>query len=53
VCPPIAVVEIDSYFVVNKILTTHFWMTTLSTSDGFIECGNRSELRIGASTLVL
>jgi hypothetical protein len=52
-CPPIAVVKIDSYSVVNKIHATHFWVITLSTLGGFIECGNGSDLRMGALLIFL
>jgi hypothetical protein len=52
VCPPIAGVEIDSSCVVNRIHATHFWETALSTLANFIECGNGSGIRMGASTLV-
>jgi hypothetical protein len=49
VCPPVAVVEIDSSCAVNRIHATHFWETALSTLDDFIDCGNGSDLRMGAS----
>jgi hypothetical protein len=48
---PIAIVEIDSSCAVNRIHATHFWETTQSTLAGFIECGNGSDLRMGASPL--
>jgi hypothetical protein len=51
VCPPIAVVGIDSSCVVNRIHATHFWETALSTLADFIDCRNGSDLRMGASTL--
>jgi hypothetical protein len=35
----------------NEIHATYFWETMLSTLDGFIKCGNGSDLRMGASTL--
>jgi hypothetical protein len=47
----IAVVKIDSSCAVSRIHATHFWETALSTLVGFIECGNRSDLQMGASTL--
>jgi hypothetical protein len=50
---PIAVVEIDSSCAVNRIHTTQFWETALSTLAGFIECGNGFGLQMGASTLVV
>jgi hypothetical protein len=52
-CLPIVVVEIDSYYVVNKIHATHFWVITLSTLGGFIECRNGSNLRMCAFTLYI
>jgi hypothetical protein len=51
VCPPIAVVEIDSSCAVNRIHATHFWETALSTLADFIDCKNGSDLQMGASTL--
>jgi hypothetical protein len=50
---PIAVVEIDSSCVVNRIHATHFWETVLSTLVGFIGCRNGSDLQMGATTLVV
>ena len=50
VCPPIVVVQIDSYCVVNKIHATHFWMCMLAFLGGFIECKNRCDFQMGAST---
>jgi hypothetical protein len=52
VCPPIAIVRIDSSCAVNRIHATHFWETALSTLADFIDCGNGSDFRMGASTLV-
>jgi hypothetical protein len=37
---------------VNRIHATQFWETALSSLASFIECGNGSDLRMGASTLV-
>jgi hypothetical protein len=37
---------------VNKIHATHFWVCMLTTLGGFIECKNRSDFRMGASTLM-
>jgi hypothetical protein len=51
VCPPIAVVKIDSACAMNRIHTTHFWKTTLSTLANFIDCRNGSNIRMGASIL--
>jgi hypothetical protein len=48
---PIAVVKIDSSRAVNRLHATQFWETVLSTLAGFIECGNGSDLQMGASTL--
>jgi hypothetical protein len=31
--------------------TTHFWMSMLATLGAFIECKNRSDFPMGASTL--
>jgi hypothetical protein len=53
VCPPIAVVEIDSSCAVNRIHATHFWETALSTLADFIDSGNGYDLLMGASTLVI
>jgi hypothetical protein len=38
-CPPIAVVEIDSSCALNRIHATHFWEIVLSTLANFIDCG--------------
>jgi hypothetical protein len=37
---------------VNKIHATHFWVSMLTTLGAFIECKNRSDFQMGASTLV-
>jgi hypothetical protein len=36
---------------VNRIHATHFWGIVLSTLANFIDCGNGSDIRMGASTL--
>jgi hypothetical protein len=42
---------IDHYLCV--VDATHFWMSLLATLDGFIECENRSDVQMGASTLAV
>jgi hypothetical protein len=41
-CPPIAVVLIDSYSKVNKIHAAHFWVCMMATLGVFIDCKIRS-----------
>jgi hypothetical protein len=37
--------------VMNKIHAAHFWVSMLATLDDFIDCENRFDFRMGASTL--
>jgi hypothetical protein len=53
VCPPIAIVYIDSYYAMNVIHATHIWMFLLPILDVFIECENRLDIGMGASTLMM
>ena len=50
-CPPIAIVYIHSYHVVNMIHAPYVWVFIMFILGAFIECENRSDFQIGASTL--
>jgi hypothetical protein len=51
VCPPIAIVDIDSYYAINMIYTTHIWVFILPMLGVFIDCGSRPN--IGVDTLLI
>jgi hypothetical protein len=50
ICPPIAIVYIDSDYAVNVMDATYIWVLMLFIVGAFIKCENRSDTELGSST---
>jgi hypothetical protein len=48
VCPPIAIVYIDSYHAINMIHATYIWVLMLLIVGVFIKCKNGLNTKLGA-----
>jgi hypothetical protein len=53
ICPPIAIVYIGSYYVMNMTHATNIWMFLLLMLGVFMKYGNKSHIEMGPSTLLI
>jgi hypothetical protein len=53
VYPPIVIVNIDSYYAMDMIHATNIWVFMVLILGVFINCGNVSDIRVGASSLAV